>query len=972
MKHFTFNFKWLVMSLLLCIGSSAWADTITFDFEDNTAHRTSGSNSYSTNSYTENSINISLTYADAVTTGSPLNGTANILGRVAKNTTNSPIVLIGPIDLDEATITGITYVTKGVATMSMEVEYSNNNTAWTSAQSIDEMPTASTDKEINSLNIAGSSTFYLRFTVSVSSSTKSNRDFQLDDVVITYSTGPSDTRTATSTAINVPGGFITDLANGTDVAAGTLTATVTPSGSDPLASPAITWTSSDTDVATIATNGAVTLKSVGATTITASYAGDETYKPSSNTYVLNVVNTYAKGQVNNPFTVAEANTAIAALSNFGTIPNQYVSGIISQVDSYNSTYHSITYWISDDGTTTNQLEVYGGLKTGDNSDNFSSIDDLKVGDVVTVFGTLKKYNSTYEFDKDNYLVSLVRKPAPTFSVSSTSATLEAYTHETADITLETNTDGVITCESSDNDVATVALKSAGVYTITAQTSGTATITIKAAASENYAKASATVTVTVNDSREDAGISFTNDEKEITWGDAFTGQALTNTHDVAVTWSSTNEDVATVDNTGAVTVLKAGTTDIKANFSGNATYKTAVASYTLTVNKAEAGLSFDETSFDIMLNDASFVAPTLNNPNGLTVTYTSSNTEVATVNTTTGELSYVSSAVGTAMITATFTTNDWYKGGSANYTINIIDPTVKGSKYNPYTVAEVIAVPTNTTINDVYVEGYIVGYVNSTYGFTRTTSSFTNTNWAIADDKDEEDVFATAPVQIASENQTTYGLSNHKDLVGAKVLIKGDITKYFTVSGVKSLDEINAKKEVKLNASGYATYACTNALNFSDDSEFSAWKVTGVTSTNITFTQIDGTVATGTGVILKGTASATVNIPVTATGTDISTTNKLVGITTATPVTADTYYGLSGDTFKKVGAGTVPAGKALLPASEIGAGVKVLNLVFDDATGISTIEQVAVDNKAWYDLQGRRVAQPVKGIYIHNGKKVFIK
>ena len=47
-------------------------------------------------------------------------------------------------------------------------------------------------------------------------------------------------------------------------------------------------------------------------------------------------------------TVAEARTAI---DNGGDLSNKYVAGIISQIDEYNSTYHSITYWISDDGTT---------------------------------------------------------------------------------------------------------------------------------------------------------------------------------------------------------------------------------------------------------------------------------------------------------------------------------------------------------------------------------------------------------------------------------------------------------------------------------------------------------------------------------------------------------------------------------------------------------------------------------------------
>ncbi|MDD7241629.1 MAG: chitobiase/beta-hexosaminidase C-terminal domain-containing protein, partial [Bacteroidaceae bacterium] len=78
----------------------------------------------------------------------------------------------------------------------------------------------------------------------------------------------------------------------------------------------------------------------------------------------------------------------------------YVKGVVSKVESYNSTYGSITYWL-DDGA----FEVYSG-KGLDNA-NFKSKDDIKFGAEVIVYGNIKKFNSTYEFDKNNYLVSYV-------------------------------------------------------------------------------------------------------------------------------------------------------------------------------------------------------------------------------------------------------------------------------------------------------------------------------------------------------------------------------------------------------------------------------------------------------------------------------------------------------------------------------------------------------------------------------------
>ena len=107
-----------------------------------------------------------------------------------------------------------------------------------------------------------------------------------------------------------------------------------------------------------------------------------------------------------PYTVEEAYTLIDDVNSDLAESNVYVKGIISKVDSYNSTYKSITYWISDDGTTTKQLQVYSGKNL--NNTDFGSKNDLQVGDKVTVYGKLKKYNSTYELDVNNYLVSFER------------------------------------------------------------------------------------------------------------------------------------------------------------------------------------------------------------------------------------------------------------------------------------------------------------------------------------------------------------------------------------------------------------------------------------------------------------------------------------------------------------------------------------------------------------------------------------
>ena len=107
------------------------------------------------------------------------------------------------------------------------------------------------------------------------------------------------------------------------------------------------------------------------------------------------------GTAEAPLTVAQA---IAVIDAESTASDCYVKGIISKVDSYNATYKSITYWISDDGGKTTQLQVYSGK--GLNGADFAAKEDLAVGQTVVVKGNLKKYNDTYEFDKTSSIISI--------------------------------------------------------------------------------------------------------------------------------------------------------------------------------------------------------------------------------------------------------------------------------------------------------------------------------------------------------------------------------------------------------------------------------------------------------------------------------------------------------------------------------------------------------------------------------------
>ena len=71
---------------------------------------------------------------------------------------------------------------------------------------------------------------------------------------------------------------------------------------------------------------------------------------------------------------------------------------------------------------------------------------------------------------------------------------------------------------------------------------------------------------------------------------------------------------------------------------------------------------------------------------------------------------------------------------------------------------------------------------------------------------------------------------------------------------------------------------------------------------------------------------------------------------------------------------VPAGKAVLHLGNDQAGANARVLKIDDsATGVKEVIEVKeVNDDRFYDLSGRRVYKPTKGIYVKNGKKVVVK
>ena len=110
------------------------------------------------------------------------------------------------------------------------------------------------------------------------------------------------------------------------------------------------------------------------------------------------------GTAEEPLSVADALTIINGLENGETIGKGYVKGIVCQAPS-NISAGKLTYYISDDGKSSNSLQVYKGL--GLNQAKFSAVSDLAVGDEVVIFGPMTRYsNGNPELNDGNYLISL--------------------------------------------------------------------------------------------------------------------------------------------------------------------------------------------------------------------------------------------------------------------------------------------------------------------------------------------------------------------------------------------------------------------------------------------------------------------------------------------------------------------------------------------------------------------------------------
>ena len=399
---------------------------------------------------------------------------------------------------------------------------------------------------------------------------------------------------------------------------------------------AFTFSSNNTRVLTISEKtGLVRIVGAGTATITVKQASTTNYEAASSSVTVQVGLATPAFQRLDPIEKEFGDATF--LFNWGTSPSD---GAIS----YTSSSPSVA---TIDATTGRVTIVSTGVATltmsqakGTNHTAATTVAVLTVGRGTPAFGDFVVANKTY--GAAAFLLTL-----PT-----------------------TTSSGAFTFTSSNTSVATVN-STTGLVTVVAP--GSTEIAATQAQTLTHTASSIRTTFVIQAAAPTFG-SFTAPAK--TFGDAtFTISAPSSPSSGAFTFSSSNIAVATINSsTGAVTITGAGSATITASQAASSPYAAQTANATLTVAKATPSLSGFGGSLTRDVGDPSFTPTIPSSASTGAITYSSSNTAVATINSTSGLISVLSG--GSTTITATQAATDNYNSTTVTTTLTVLrDPTL---------------------------------------------------------------------------------------------------------------------------------------------------------------------------------------------------------------------------------------------------------------------------------------------------------
>lgn len=190
--------------------------------------------------------------------------------------------------------------------------------------------------------------------------------------------------------------------------------------------------------------------------------------------------------------------------------------------------------------------------------------------------------------------------------------------------------------------------------------------------------------------------------------------------------------------------------------------------------------------------------------------------------------------------------------------------------------------------------------------------------------------------------------------------------------------------ITTDANGYASFSSSYKLDLSNLPEGLTAYVASLSENVLTLSAKDVAVPGNTGLLFHGAVNTTYEVPVAASAEAVEGNALLANVNINTLMSdAGVYYfamvkDAAGLTFAKIAEDPgmeIPANKAYVavPAAAFAAGAPLLRVAFgeNEATALELTDENE-GKIGIYDLLGRRLSQPVKGINIINGKKVFIK
>jgi hypothetical protein len=214
-------------------------------------------------------------------------------------------------------------------------------------------------------------------------------------------------------------------------------------------------------------------------------------------------------------------------------------------------------------------------------------------------------------------------------------------------------------------------------------------------------------------------------------------------------------------------------------------------------------------------------------------------------------------------------------------------------------------------------------------------------------------------------------------LGANINVTAHVAIYSTTKqiAVYEQSQIEEYAPISISDAGLATFASDFDLDFTSVEGVEAY-IAKENVSKIELTKVNK-VPAGTGVLLRSTAGGAVakDVPVAASTDDVTGNVFVRGTGSAVETGTGPYNYVLGKKsgvvgFYKANGATVTSDKAYLQTT-LGSAARI-DINFDDATAIEAVKAQNVENGQFFNLAGQRVAQPTKGLYIVNGKKVIIK